>query len=91
MLKGFQNQQSSRWKSKIAAVTMTTMMSKKVSLIISSECDHAELIGNHYFNIYGKTEKDRKSVSATPPPLFNDSLNDNCFSYQDTDAQNLLK
>ena len=51
----------------MAAVTMATMINNKVLLIISSKIDHAELIGDHYFGIYGKQ---RKSVLGPPPPFF---------------------
>ena len=36
------------------AVTMATMINNKVVLIPSSKFDHAELIGKHYFGIYGE-------------------------------------
>ena len=36
---------------------MAIMINKKVSLVTSYYFDHADLIGSHYFSIYGKTKK----------------------------------
>ena len=45
----FENWQIYRYK--LAAVTMATMVNKIVFTVISSKCNHAELIDNHYFGI----------------------------------------
>ena len=46
-------------------------------MIISSKFAYAELIGNHYFGMYGKIKK--KNVSGSPPPpLFFQGSSDYC-------------
>ena len=51
----------------MAAVTMETIINNKVCMIInfSSKFGHADLIGNHHYDIYGKT---KKRCLRTPPP-----------------------
>ena len=41
----------------MVAITMANMINNKVLMLISSKFDHSELIGNHYFGIYGKKKE----------------------------------
>ena len=48
----------------MAAVIISTMINNKVLLLISFKFNHAELIGNHYFGIYGITEINKLSYNV---------------------------